>query len=64
MIYDSEFNSLQPEKGKDLPKKLIDYSVFKKGVKAAAPKPAEKTKAQEDDYLAEEERLRKKKLAD
>ena len=44
MVFDKDIHSLIPEADKDEPKKLIDYSVMKKGLKAAS----RKTKKQED----------------
>lgn len=51
MIYDAEGDALFPEKGPDLPKKLVDLNVVKKG-------PHYTSKAQKENVLKEEAFLR------
>lgn len=54
MIFDSDANQLQPEKGHTGPKKLVDYNIIRKGLN----QPSKKSKAaqqKEDEFLQEEE---------
>ena len=45
MIFDESVNVLAPEKDEGVPKKLIDYSVVKKGINAPSMKPKDKKEA-------------------
>jgi hypothetical protein len=59
MIFDESVNVLAPEKDEGVPKKLIDYSVVKKGINAPSMKPKDKKEEEERMYKDEEERLGK-----
>lgn len=59
MIFDDSVNVLAPEKDDGQPKKLIDYSVIKKGINTASMKPKEKKELEEKMYQDEEDRIGK-----
>ena len=56
MVFDRDVSSLVPE-GDNKEKKLIDYSVLKKGLKAGSRKPKGQDELLENAYRDEEDRI-------
>jgi len=59
MIYSPDGDKLEPERGEDVPKKLVDLSVVKKGSHFASKAPKDEQTREEAFLRAEEDRLGK-----